>query len=310
MFKLVEFFTLLRQMLVSNSKVSGLRTVIQVIGFFLLFVTSCATWESRDSINAAVWADDGTELAYILSEYEGKDNYPSGSDIRNQKFKVIRRTEASTEISNITSFIPGNANQLFYMKTMNYILVGLEEGDFYMYSLDGTLIKDFRLSNTAPCRDRSGDFQRRTVVPSPDGRTLLRLETLSNCTVQASFYHYEDNTLDSIRTVILPVFDFSTYSWVNNSTVLIDACKEFCGDEKYLLQIYGEPQKINSTLSYSACLYVQTSSSFIRSDGKVIDINSDKIKFGQVGVGAFSDISKNPEWYNVGCSLFLDENLE
>ncbi|NCQ05873.1 MAG: hypothetical protein GW834_15625 [Cyanobacteria bacterium] len=295
-------------MLVLNSKLNGLKHSLLAIGLVILSLTSCATWESRDSINAAVWADDGTELAYILSEYEGKDNYPAGSDIRNQKFKVIRRTEASPEISDLTSFISGNANQLFYMKTMNYILVGLEEGDFYMYSLDGKLIKNFTVKSGSACRDRIGDFQRRLVVPSPDGKFLLRLETASNCTVQATFFRYENAVLDSIRSVTLPMIDFSSYSWLNKSTVIIDACNEFCGSEQYLLQLYGNPEKLSPDRNYSACLFVQTSSSYIRSDGKVIDISTDKITFGQIGEGSFSDLNVTKESYNVGCSLFLDEN--
>jgi len=295
-------------MIAKTYNINGNRMLFLSIGFLILTIASCETWENRDSINAAVWADDGTKLAYILSEYEGKDVYPAGSDIRNQKFKVIHRTESSPDISDITPFISGNAIMLFYMKTMNYILVGLEEGDFYMYSLDGTLIKNFNLRFDSACRDRIGDFQRRLVVPSPNGRFLLRLETASNCTVEASFFHFENNSLDSLRTITLPFIDYSTFSWVNNSTIIIDACTEFCGDENYLLQITGNPEKLSSERNYSACLYVQTSSSFIRSDGKVIDISNNKIAFGQVGEGSFLDMNVNREWYNVGCSLFLDEN--
>jgi hypothetical protein len=271
------------------------------------YVASCSSWENRSSIRAAVWADDGSDLAYVYSEWEGKDTFPSGSDIRNKQYKVIRRNESLTEFSEMTSYISGDAVELFYMKTMDYFLVGLQEGDYAMYFLDGTLIKDFKIRFNNPCKNRIGNFQRRVVVPSIDGRFLVRLETTNNCTVEATFFEYA-NHLDSIRTVILPFNDFSFVAWTNPYTIVIDGCGEYCGTDLVSLQIFGEAEKLSESIDYSACFYVQTSSSYIRADGKTIDFSKNKIEFGKVGEGYFKDLNTNPDYYKAGCNVFLNAN--
>lgn len=112
-----------------------------LISSTFLFVFSCEPWRASETITQAVWSDDNTEVAYILSTDERQRQFPSGFRFKNEKIQLFKTDSLLKNPTPITEEIEGQANILFYMKQAGYIIAGLQEKDWFVWDLDGKLLK-------------------------------------------------------------------------------------------------------------------------------------------------------------------------
>ena len=160
-----------------------MKSLILVVCFLIapILLTSCAGWKKKERIAAPVWSDDNSEIAYILNSYEYKRNYPTGGDVKNEKYSIyLTDTELNGDFE-VSEVLKGNAVDLFYMKEVGYLISGSFSDKYYLTDIgNGDLVHTFSPSDSKICGDKLGNFQSINVIPSLDGSILAVLETRSD----------------------------------------------------------------------------------------------------------------------------------
>ncbi|TNE71759.1 hypothetical protein EP331_08875 [bacterium] len=271
-------------------------------------LSHCGSWKTKTSETQAVFSDDNSSIAYIFSRWESKSLYPSGNDIKNEQFQLFK---ADTLLNNpipITDLMDGEVNILFYMKAAGYIVAGLQEKSFYIWDLDGNLLKTIKPINSTSCKSKVGNFQRIMAIPSPDGSLIAVVQTTAECSIRIELLDTQQS-YSVLKSATIQSTDFSTLSWVNQEELLIELCDDYCGDSYYAMGIQFDPIKLDATYKdLEACLFTQTSSSFINPYGYVLQINFDSNSLERIHYTEtdFKDYV-NSDYYRLGCSFFNRE---
>lgn len=274
---------------------------ISIISFVML---SCGVWQNKSEISSAVWSDDNTEIAYIEKTLEKKENFPSGTDIRNEQFQIFITDSLLNNKTPFTQPIDGHANILFYMKEAGFMVAGLQEDRFYVWSLDGSLIKTLSSSFETVCSGKLSSKQRLSVVPSPNGSYLAFLQTTNDCSVQIEILDAlnEFTILDSYK---IKSADFFSVSWIDQERFIIELCNNYCGDGFQLVHVnHGLSSLETDYTQLNPCFFTPTSSFFINRNGRVLTFIGNKLSIIPYELSVFSELQPKAQYYTVGCEYF------
>ncbi|MGN8226279.1 hypothetical protein [Gracilimonas sp. BCB1] len=275
-----------------------------------ILLGSCAKWKSKERVTAPVWSDDNSEIAYILNKYEYKRNYPTGGDVKNEKYSIYltdRELDGSFEVSEILN---GNAEDLFYMKEAGYLISGSFSEEYHLTNAEtGELLHTFSPSDSKICGNKLGNFQSINVIPSFDGSVLAVLETRSDCTIDISFWGEQNGQWRSQTTFDVSGNDFDGAAWIDSDRLLLSACEEFCSEKYYLVHVSDGVSEINRTDNFAdPCLFVPTTSSWVDSTGQAIFVDENRelatasIWDDEELINSYPDF--NEEYYRPGCNDF------
>ena len=288
-----------------------LKQTTLIVLFIILFLISCGTWNNRIQINGAVWSDDNSGIAYILSSSEFKDHWPTGGTSRNHSFSIYMMDSELQTKSLLVPDIQGKAVQLFYMKSQHYLLFGGHDDKFSLADSEtGEILQTFKPTEKAVCPDKVGDFQSFYVLPSHSGDKLAIVETTPSCEVKISLLLKNSNNWADGANYKIQGNNFDDLTWVNNDSLLISNCLETCSQEYYLVSIDSGVEKVASANDfYEPCTFVNTSSSFVSKDGTELYLDpeernkiSKRSIFENPDLFLYGELSE--EYYQPGCSRF------
>lgn len=150
----------------------------------LVSQTSCfGSWEAREFVSTAVWADDDSAIALVVFRYEAKpsanplNGTPQQRKMRHQLYVEQPNGAARTPI---TGELDGqNAAELYYMKSRGYFVLGAVSADARWFNRIGTngAVTEIARALESSCQSRHFD-----VIPSPDGLHIAVLQTAPGCT--------------------------------------------------------------------------------------------------------------------------------
>lgn len=276
----------------------------------VILLTSCAGWKKKERIAAPVWSDDNSEIAYILNSYEYKRNYPTGGDVKNEKYSIyLTDTELNGDFE-VSDVLKVNAVDLFYMKEAGYLISGSFSDKYYLTDIgNGDLVHTFSPSDSKICGDKLGNFQSINVIPSLDGSILAVLETRSDCTIDIAFWEIVNGQWQQQAIFDIPGNDFDAVAWVDESRLLVGACEEFCSEKIYLVHTTDGVNEVELTDEvYERCLFVPTSSSWINNSGQFVYVDENRelstayIWEDEELISSYPDF--NEEYYQPGCDDF------
>jgi len=252
---------------------------------------ACSRWKEERENAAPVWADDGAAIAYIHREYEFKANFiVSGGDYRNQRYQ-LRTLDPETDTDQaLGPFFDGDPFALFFMRQGGYLVVGTEAGPYDLMDLAGNVLASFRPQDDRACPRDDRSFQRFEVIPSLDGDRLAVVETRESCTITVTF-HDGPPGFAAGPSFTIAGLDFDAAAWTRSGRLLVESCSDTCGDGHWLVDpdtgVAPLPEVADA---YVPCLFVATSSSFVRPDGTAVFLDYDA---REVLIGPIAD---SPEW--------------
>lgn len=149
-----------------------------------------------------------------------------------------------------------------------------------------------------------GGFQRIMVVPSPDGSVIAVVQTTRQCKIQIEFLDALNN-FSILSNFTISISDFSTISWINQTEILVELCVEYCGDAFYSVGVTEEPKLLDANYrQLEACLFTQTSSSFISRKGILIYIRQMNLIMHHISLSEYKNYTPYEDYYLLGCPFF------
>jgi len=249
----------------------------------LIFTLSgCGGWKNGQSISTVVWADDGSEIAFIQSDYQYKDLWPTGAEIKNEKYQLKITDRNRTYTSNIGPEFSGQVTTLYYKKSAGYFVMGKQESettatDYYVLDMKGNILHEISAINNLYCPTSGLQFHRIRALPSPDGRIIAVAQTTTNCEIQIHFLDLQNN-FTSIDSQRVTGRDINIFYWGSDSRLILSTCNETCGDKNWLITLNQPPAEIEYNTINNVCVEGLQKSSPINAQGEILLWNKPKEK--------------------------------
>lgn len=227
----------------------------------LLILQGCTIGVKESSTGTpAVWANDGSAVAFVLPE---KSNYQI-------YIQIPDNLQSRQPIGDVRDLPVKN---LFFIKNPDYLLVEstLPEGGsrFDKLSLNGKeiTILETKMPAAKLCKDKPSNppVVEQSIIPSPDGRILANVGSQGCGEVTIDFLQALD--LMTVGNYNLELNQPATATWRIDGFFVLAS-----NDGKTAWQMLANQAPISTT--YPKCLKPVTSSSLIASDGRQALVSS------------------------------------
>jgi hypothetical protein len=233
--------------------------------FAILLILQGCTMGVRESSTAtsAVWANDGSAVAFVLPEKSKYQIY----------IQIPDNLQSRQPIGDVRDLPIKN---LFFIKGLDYLIVEttLPEGGsrFDKLSLNGKeiTILETKMPAAKLCNDKPTNppVVEQNIIPSPDGRILANVGSQSCGEVTVSFLQAID--LITVGSHNIDITQSASATWRNDGFFVL-ASK----DGKTAWQMLANQAPMSTT--YPKCLKPVTSSSSIASDGRQAFVSENNI---------------------------------
>ena len=288
--------------------------IIQTFLFAILCLplfTGCR-WYENDHFEGAVWADDGSAVAYVSHSYMAKNafTYIKKKDFHTRLY-VNEHLQSQDHLGEqVGSVMPGKTVALYYMKREGYLLAGrrseqientesttLKEYFAYTYdkvAMDGTATQVAREVGPTmlSCEDpemASSGLLPLEVIPNPDGTRLVVLRGTNSCSgsslsltfLDADTLQPLDEAVEVDLATLVPesvgnpqyTLSFLPKAWLDNDNFMI-GFNAFYGE--------GMPGWVYSPQTAPQwrdgvdfdCLYPSTTSSYVNDAGLTVYVEA------------------------------------
>ncbi len=280
-----------------------------------VFLTACGWSDMEGWSSSAVWSEDGNAALGVYRFYEGKDTV-THVKIRNMESEIFVFDDigSGAEPRSILPRGRGWARPIYLMRGQGYAIVHrqeklpeLDDGmnktanyTAYKVELDGraTSLGQRRFLSMISC-DAAGQSAVTTgdvltVIPSPDGRILAKLEMSATCqgkTGQLTFLDADTLSVLDGPIDLEPVADVNMImnrAWHEDGRFMI-AQTGFLGPQGLSYAPDTDPQETGD-IDYS-CYYPETSSGWVDDQGRSLEIAD----------GALAVLDATPDAQVFGC---------
>ena len=265
----------------------------------------------EDWNGSAVWSDDDTDVVAVYEYFQGQNTvtHTKKKDIESELY-LMPYDDLRSEPRRITMRSPGRINDLFFMKSANYLIVNREQrlndldqdmnrmSRFYVdkVSLNGTVTPlGSRQALTMISCDEQGRSATTTgdvmsAFPSPNAERIARVDTNTTCqnqTVTITFLNSQ--TLEQIgesfvdSTAVNGQLGITDYAWLENGR-FAKVSTSFQGPIGFTYAPNTMPESLDR-LSYD-CFFPATNSSDINADGVYVSINDGGIDLSEPDIMA------------------------
>lgn len=217
-----------------------------------------------------VWADDGSEVAIIVSHPKKNLHKISVQDPKTNKQR------------DITEWREYKSNQIFYMKQAGYFIVesSLENGARRFDKIDENgneiLIIETPDNKNQPCKKDIKESAQihHTVIPSPNGLQLAHIYSPECGTVTIEFLYA--NNLNIFDTQTMDIDEPMRAKWhPDNYIILVN----YNNDKAWKVK----PAELPSPVFPPQCFYPVTTSSDVSLDGEKVLFDGNKLITKQEG---------------------------
>ena len=264
-------------------------------------------WKDMEGWNgSAVWSDDDTAIVGVYEYFKGQNTvtHTKKKDIESELY-LMPYDDSRGETRRITMKSPGRINDLFFMKSANYLIVNREQrlndldqdmnrmSRFYVdkVSLNGTVTSlGSRQALTMISCDEQGRSATTTgdvisAFPSPNAEKIARVETNTTCQNQTVTITFLDSqTLEQIgesfvdSTAVNGQLGITDYAWLENGR-FAKVSTSFQGPTGFTYAPNTMPERLDG-LSYD-CFFPATNSSDINANGVYVSINDGEIDLSE-----------------------------
>jgi hypothetical protein len=210
----------------------------------------------------AVWADDGSEIAFIVNATEA-------GPVRHQVF--LQNPDGSNHRI-VGAVRPYQATGLYYMKRGGYLVAQAAPEDggiqFDKIALSGKEITIFE-SNTPDsklCPGSNGALARHSMIPSPNGELLAHVYSQECGSATIEFLQAKNlEMLDDAYTVMIDRPAWATWHPDGHLILALE------GGKPQAWKV--SPQQAPAETAYPRCRHPVTTSSATGTDGRVVTMN-------------------------------------
>lgn len=230
----------------------------------VLILQGCTAGIKESSTGTpAVWANDGSAVAFVLPEKSKYQIYIQNPD----------NPQSRQAVGDVRDLPVKN---LFFIKGLDYLIIEstLPEGGakFDKLSLNGKeiTILETKMPAAKLCKDKPTNppIVEQTIIPSPDGRILANVGSQGCGEVTIDFLQAAD--LMTVGNYNLELNQGATATWRNDGFLVL-ASK----DGKTAWQMLANQAPISAT--YPKCLTPVTSTSSIAADGRQAFVSESNI---------------------------------
>ena len=284
-----------------------MKQTLKSVFLICIIITLSGCWEDMEGWNgSAAWSDDDTDVIAVYEYFKGQKTVTrtKKKDIESELY-LMPFDDLRAEALRITMRSPGRVNDLFYMKSANYLIVNREQrltnldqdmnkmSHFYVdkVSLNGTITS---LGSRQALTMISCDVQGRSATttgeiisgfPSPDAEIIALVETSTSCqdqTVSISFLSAQ--TLEPIgesfvdSTSVNGQLGLTDFAWLENGR-FAKVSTSFQGPIGFTYAPNTMPEPLGE-LSYD-CFFPASNSSDINANGVYVSINDGEINLSE-----------------------------
>lgn len=263
-----------------------------------LSVGACS-WKPKEAVFLAVWADDDSGHAYIVTQWEERKVshvLDTVTERRNHEYQLFVQNADGSERRALTALRPGQLGpDLFFMKRQGYVIYSevLDVPELVVHKVD--------LAGNEQTVARGDAFFQPcgalTAVPSPDGTRLAVFErestsgayptgeaasgAIAECAdITITVRFLDAATLTQQGTWTWEAYGFTEYGWRPDDAFYVQAM-----DGSWRVDPSEGPQVVATP----ACLVPKTTSSHVSSTGVHVEPTtdpSDPVDTWSVGAGA------------------------
>ena len=278
------------------------------LSFLFLTLFSGCFWVENSNFESAVWADDGSAVAYVGHSYMAKNafTYTKKKEFHTRLY-VSEELQSQDHVGEqVGSVMPGQTVSLYYMKREGYLLVGrwseiiedsatstLKEFRTFTYdkvTLDGTKTQVARETGPIMLSCNNDDtawsgLVPLEVIPSPDGKRLAVIKGVNTCEGPSQTVTFLDATTlqpqgESIEVDLIALvpesagdpqytLSFLPKAWLDNDNFMIGfGAFQNDGTQGWVYSPNTEPQW-HEGVAFD-CLYPSTTSSYVDASGRVV----------------------------------------
>ncbi len=233
---------------------------MKIIQYLLVISLIGCTGNITKSSQSLVWADDGSEVAMIIS-HPKKDLH-----------KIIVQNLTTDTRRDITEWRDYKSGQFFYMKQAGYFIVESLIGNgarrFDKIDENGNEILIIETPNDENKTCDNENQVNHTVIPSPDGLQLANIYSPECGTVTIEFLYA--NTLNVFDTQTMNIDEPMRAKWhSDNHIILVNL------DNSKAWKV--KPIELPSPIFPPKCFFPVTTSSGISLDGEQVLLDGDKL---------------------------------
>jgi hypothetical protein len=208
------------------------RMFLTMSALILLVLSGCSggikesDWTAVEKNDLVVWADDGSEVAIVVSHHEER-NHEGKVEKRNLKHQIFAQNLDGSHRRSISEERDYRVHSLYFMKSAGYLIVEvvLETGlrRFDRMALNGTsvpIFEEMQADAYRPCESGESDKEseqntlaqvEHSVIPSPNGSQLAHIYSLECGKVIVQFEHaltsdYIDRQIVEVTQSVMPMW--------------------------------------------------------------------------------------------------------
>jgi hypothetical protein len=250
---------------------------------------TAAEWKKIEQNHQAVWADDGSDVATVLLNYEEKpgNSKNAPAEKRNFKHQLFVQKPDGKERHQITGMRDYKSGALYYMKQAEYFVLeslldnGARRFDKISPKGNEILIMETPETSRLPtCPAKKGTKTpeslqiAQTVIPSPDGKLLANIYSPECGQISVEFLYA--NNLNFIDSKQLAVTEPVSALWHPEGYILLVS-----QDMKHAWQVTLQGQPTATTPP--RCISPVTTSSNIAATGDMIYFKDNVLATQKVG---------------------------
>lgn len=241
---------------------------------FLLLMAGCASaGQERNYISQAVWSDDDTHFAFVVSRYTERpalNPFDDSLTQENFRFQLYHQALDGSDRRPLSPEIAGQAGPIYYMRQAGYVIA---------HNLSDHRISQFWLDGRVEQLAQGADLQ---IIPSPDGQTLAQVQrgpackaggqAGTNCQVTVIFLTADTHAQLSREQIGLNgSFGPAEVTWVSKRAFIVtDSVNAYVlGPELALLDT-----------PVPNCIIPKTTSSLFSAQGTLVYAQGDSLRLG------------------------------
>ena len=252
------------------------------------------------------WADDGSQYTYTKIRYT--QDLTTTSNNRHQVY--IRNQDGSGEYALTTERAGRPTDELYFMKSQKYILMGVYDETGAQQTSEKTYLKlhlhdNGSLKEIEEVANHSFEDCRARffyMVPSPDGALIAKVTQQEDCegvsggsiTIKVEFFEARDMRLINYHQITLSS-DPTGWRWSDDGTQFLIT------NDVRTAHLSTTIRPIASTIVPS-CLFPRTTSSSTRDDGQTLVVQGNEIVFGSVDLSASFGCEQIPDLKEPCCN--------
>ncbi len=214
----------------------------------------CSSRSNKKEILAAGWSDDTEYIAVLERSYVKETGFLSLT-AKNVNYSITVTERDLTSTYNTISNIKGSKNALtplisevFYKSLSSYILIKTDETDtwaigadstpepktdYIAIDLSGDILFEFKKTDSF-CVERGLPYPLLRAAPSPDGNIIAFAEVNDDCKIHLTLFDVNSRFAE-VAKVSIPGIGFSGLFWVDNSSLIVNACtSKACFDNEFV----------------------------------------------------------------------------